>query len=70
MTDNFHGKYAFKNKTQYIFSKTKQKWGAVVDVILLNLSSVVNYIRWRSDLSAETSFFQTPGLFMGVWFGY
>ena len=36
----------------------------------LNLSSVVNYIRWRSDLSARTSFFQTPGLFMGVWFGY
>ena len=66
MTDNFHAKFTHKNKSEYVFSKTKKKWRYVVDVIFWNLSSVVEYIRWRSDLSTETSTFQTPGLFMGM----
>ena len=64
---NFGHKVAFNNRTtrprrdkvseKLMFSKTKQKWRAVVDVILWNISSVVDYIRWRSDLPTETSIF-------------
>ena len=37
-------------------------------MLSLNISSVVDYIRSRSNLSAETSIIKTPGLFMGVQF--
>ena len=65
MTDNFHVKLTYKNKSVYVFPRSN-----VIDVILWNLSSVVDYIRLRSDLSAESSIFQTPGLFMGAQFVY
>ena len=45
MTGCLNTKFAYKNKPGYIFLKMKLQWRPVVDVILLNLWSVIEYIR-------------------------